>query len=241
MSYISIEGNIGAGKSTLVTILKEILSNTTSNNYAFVQEPVDEWLNLTDSDGKNILDKFYSDQKSWSYKFQMNAFITRLKRLQNSLSKHELTICERTVETDRNCFAQQLLEDGKISELEWKLYDQWFLWLTSDNKHLKPIGTIYLRTEPDKCLERINKRDRTEESSIPIEYLQSIHEKHDKWLLNSKSENVLVLNGNIEFQNDKKRMEYIIRTITDFLQVILKNQNSTKLNSDYNQYNEYNN
>jgi deoxyadenosine/deoxycytidine kinase len=222
MSYISIEGNIGAGKSTLVKILKEILSETSSGNYAFIQEPVDEWLNLTDSDGKNILDKFYSDQKSWSYKFQMNAFITRLKRLQKSINTYPLSICERTVETDRRCFAQQLFEDDNISLLEWKLYDEWFLWLTSDKRYKNPIGTIYLRVDPDVCLKRINKRDRTEESDIPLDYLKSIHHKHDQWLLNNQSKNVLVLDGNLDFEEDERRMRYIIRTIKEFLRKTLK-------------------
>lgn len=234
MSYISIEGNIGAGKSTLVKILKNILSESDYNDYEFIQEPVDEWLQLTDSDGKNILDKFYSDQKLWSYKFQMNAFITRLKRLQRSMKLNKLTICERTVETDRNCFAQQLFEDNKISQLEWKLYDEWFLWLTSDDRYKKPIGTIYLRTEPEICQYRINKRDRTEESSIPISYLENIHIKHDEWLLKDGNKNVLILDGNEEFENNPLRLKYIIQTIKDFLNQTIVNfrQNNQAYNNN---------
>ena len=225
MSYISIEGNIGAGKSTLVKILKQILSKSNSLDYAFIQEPVDEWLKLTDSDGQNILDKFYSDQKSWSYKFQMNAFISRLKRLQQSMNKYSLTICERTVDTDRKCFARQLFEDGKISLIEWKLYDEWFLWLTSDKRYKKPIGTIYLRVDPKMCLKRINKRDRREESNIPLNYLENIHQKHEKWLLNSRSDNVLLLDGNLDFENDIIRKKYIVKTIKDFLNKTLELEN----------------
>jgi deoxyadenosine/deoxycytidine kinase len=222
MSYISIEGNIGAGKSTLVQILKEILSENENLNYAFVQEPVDEWLNLTDSDGQNILDKFYKDQKAWSYKFQMNAFITRLKKLQKSMEQYPLSISERTVESDRNCFAQQLFEDGKISTLEWKLYDEWFLWLTTDKRYKNPLGTIYLRVNPDICLKRINKRERTEESSIPLEYLKSIHKKHDDWLLDSEKTNILVLDGNLDFEENGLRMKYIVNAVKTFLKKILR-------------------
>ena len=85
MSYITIEGNIGAGKSTLVRILKDNLKIDSIKNIGFIQEPVDEWLEMTDKNGKNILDKFYENQKLWAYKFQMNAFITRLQRLQKYL------------------------------------------------------------------------------------------------------------------------------------------------------------
>ena len=45
-----------------------------------IQEPVDEWLNLKDKNGKNILDCFYSDFKKWSFAFQINAFHTRIKK-----------------------------------------------------------------------------------------------------------------------------------------------------------------
>ena len=79
---ISIEGNIGTGKSILDKILKEKFNRNT--NVKFLQEPVDQWLKLTDSDGTNILDKFYKDQKRWSYSFQMNAFITRVKDIISS-------------------------------------------------------------------------------------------------------------------------------------------------------------
>ena len=48
MSFVSIEGNIGAGKSTFVELLKEVLN---PKKYTFLQEPVDEWLNMKDSDG----------------------------------------------------------------------------------------------------------------------------------------------------------------------------------------------
>ena len=85
MSFISIEGNIGAGKSTLVDILKKILGKELES--VFLQEPVDTWLNTVNEEGKNILDLFYNNQERWSYSFQMNAFITRLKLIEKTMSK----------------------------------------------------------------------------------------------------------------------------------------------------------
>ena len=54
---ISIEGNIGSGKSTLVEYLKSL------GTYIFVDEPVSEWLSIKDKDGSNALECFYKDQK----------------------------------------------------------------------------------------------------------------------------------------------------------------------------------
>ena len=58
---ISIEGNIGSGKSTFITYLKE----KTTMDIVFVDEPVDEWSQIKDTDGKSILEKFYENQKEY--------------------------------------------------------------------------------------------------------------------------------------------------------------------------------
>ncbi len=59
---ISIEGNIGAGKSTFVDIIKNRV-----NNSQVVSEPVDIWKDLRDSDGSNILEKYYKIQNLFSW------------------------------------------------------------------------------------------------------------------------------------------------------------------------------
>ena len=78
----------------------------------------------------------------------MNAFITRLKLLEKAFEDFpdSLVISERTVQTDRNCFAKQLYESGNIDELEWELYDQWYHWLLDKTK-LKPSAIIYLKSK----------------------------------------------------------------------------------------------
>ena len=70
---ITIEGNIGSGKSTLLAHLKEKYENNT--NIIFLREPVDEWECIKDKEGVTMLEKFYSDQKTYSFSFQMMAYI----------------------------------------------------------------------------------------------------------------------------------------------------------------------
>ena len=78
---ISIEGNIGSGKSTFLSYLK---SNNTK--FVFVKEPVDEWESVRDTEsGKSIIEKFYEDQEKYSFSFQMMAFISRLKILRDTI------------------------------------------------------------------------------------------------------------------------------------------------------------
>ena len=70
---ISIEGNIGVGKSTFIEILK---SNW--EDCEIITEPVDMWKTIVNSDGKNILQTFYEDIPRWAYSFKNIAFITRM-------------------------------------------------------------------------------------------------------------------------------------------------------------------
>jgi deoxyadenosine/deoxycytidine kinase len=72
MTLISIEGNIGAGKSTLIETLK-----TKFSNVVFVDEPVDEWSTVTDKDGTTVLEKYYADQKRYAFAFQMMVRVSR--------------------------------------------------------------------------------------------------------------------------------------------------------------------
>lgn len=54
----------------------------------------------------------------------------------------------------------------------------------STHPDLVPDGFIYMRADPETCLRRMHHRSRTEESSVPLDYLESLHMKHDEWLLN---------------------------------------------------------
>jgi deoxyadenosine/deoxycytidine kinase len=185
---ISIEGNIGSGKSTLVEYLKSI------NKYVFVDEPVNEWLSIKDKDGSNALECFYKNQKENAFCFQILAYITRLKKLMDKIKEYPsdvVIITERSIETDRNVFAKMLYEDGFISSIEWETYNYWF----STFKDVSKVDLIiYIKTSPEKCLERINKRNRAEETSIKIDYLVKCNKYHDDWL-NYNHNNLIIIDG----------------------------------------------
>ena len=66
---ISLDGNIGSGKSTLVNIIKRFRPE-----YCMLDEPVNEWNEIKDKDGVNLLENFYKDQQRWAYTFQNFAY-----------------------------------------------------------------------------------------------------------------------------------------------------------------------
>ena len=169
---IHVEGNIGAGKSTLIKFIGENFECNTS------QEPVDSWLSLRDGD-KSILDKFYEDQKRWSFAFQMNCFISRSNQVK-ALPKQGRNFIERSIYSDK-IFASNCFANGMMDPIEMQIYSNWSNWLEYELCP-KVDAIIYLRSTPEVSYDRIKQRSRTGESDIPLEYLQQLHELHDQWL-----------------------------------------------------------
>lgn len=215
---ISVEGNIGTGKSTFLRIIRDKYKDS---NIIFLDEPLDKWLELKDADGENILEKFYKNQERWSYSFQMNAFISRTKSILEKNPKQNLIIIERSVITDRRVFAELLKESGKISELEWKLYDEWYNWLLNDY-NVKPDLYIYLRANSNVSYSRMKQRCRKEEDIVPKEYIDAVCKKHDDWLLNENDSLVVTLDVNNDFEHDTKFRENILKIFDDIIMPRIK-------------------
>lgn len=207
ITIISIEGNIGSGKSTVINNLKEYYKSSDKNNNKvyFLEEPVSEWVEIKDSDGKNIIEKFYEDQEHYSFSFQMMAYISRLTMLKRAI-KHckekgiKLIICERSLQTDKNVFCKMLHDSGKIEDINFQIYNKWFSEFISD---MPLIYYVYIKTDPKIAYERVLKRNRKGEN-ISVEYLEMCSMYHDNWLVNGNvnsnvnnmTRNCIVLNGN---------------------------------------------
>ncbi len=215
-----VEGNIGAGKSTFLRLIKEKF------NVQVVFEPLARWQKVG-QDG-NLLEKFYQDTVRWGYTFQTYAFITRIMEQQQKAleNPYGAQVLERSVFSDRYCFAKNCFEMGTISKLEWDLYTQWFEWLV-DNYTQKPDGFIYLRTNPEVCYERLKKRARSEESIVSFDYLSLLHQKHEDWLIHKNNiapylqeVPVLSLDCDKDFENCSDELEAHAQKIEAFIQNI---------------------
>jgi len=182
-----IEGNIGSGKSTLLQYLQKL------DQVEVIPEPVDVWINIKDSEGKNLLDHFYSDMERYSYMFQAMVFKTRIQSTDVPQEKN-IRFSERSIWTDRYVFGKLCIEDNKMNSIEKECYHFWFDWLEHKFKP-KPDGIIYVRCSPEKCMERIHKRGRSEENNIPLDYLKKLHNSHEEWLQNWKETPVIILDN----------------------------------------------
>ena len=218
---IYIEGNIGAGKSTFLELFKEYLAQNLPGSKV-LPEPVQAWMETQDSNGKSILQHYYEDQKKYGFTFQMNAFISRVNEIEE-IRKENLQhlFVERSVYTDKNVFTLTNYKNGNINEIEHEVYQQWFNVFT-EKFNLKPKAYIYLKTSPETCAVRIKRRDRTGESSIPLEYLKELHILHDTWLAEEKKWGVPVLevDVSVDYIADNEASRKIFQEILDFVQQV---------------------
>ena len=103
-------------------------------------------------------------------------------------SDKSVKLMERSIFSARYCFVENMFTSGKILGCEYEVLDQWFKFLTNPggDLNLNVDLIIYLKTTPEKALERINERARSEENKIPLEYLVQLHQHHEDWLLSGK-------------------------------------------------------
>jgi deoxycitidine kinase len=200
---VSIEGNISSGKSTIVKILRE--RTKTNNQFMIVDEPIDTWESIKNKNGQSIFQAFYENPTELGFTFQICALFTRFKSLSKiyedamlksqTIGKPIIVLIERTVLTDYHIFAKMLRKTNMISEFEMLTYKLWF---KEFSEKFKLDKSVYLRVNPEKCLERVNVRSRDGEDKISLDYLISCHEHHEKFY-----EKVLSLNNCIVIDNNK--------------------------------------
>ena len=165
--FIAVAGNIGVGKSTLVTLLSKQLK------WEPYYEPV--------GDNPYLVD-FYADMASWSFHSQI-FFLTRRLRSHHQLSQHPTSVIQdRSVYEDAEIFAQNLYLQGHIKERDYETYRE--LYETITQVLPPPDLVIYLRASVDTLMDRIARRGRDYERTITPEYLQSLNDLYEDWISN---------------------------------------------------------
>ena len=197
MLLIFVEGNIGTGKSTFLKMIEEYHGDCAQVIY----EPVDVWTSFKDSEGRNILDFFYSDPKRYAYMFQNLAFISRIETLKGINTTKKFVFIERSIWSDKNVFAQNCHSNGVMTDLEYKLYNKWFDWMQEAiAEQVKGCLFMYLKCPSEISLSRLHARNRPEEKSITLEYLQQLEGRHDKWFSEIPSTNKIIMDATVDFK-----------------------------------------
>lgn len=158
MPIYTLDGNIGAGKTTVL----EYLHN--HYNFAIDPEPIGKW--------KPYLDEMYHHNRG-AFNFQVRVWLDRCW-LQEKTNAH--LIMERSPFFQANAFVAINAENGRINAADHQLlremYEKAFrMWA--------PTAMIYLRSSPDQCLARIKSRGRPAESGLTEAYIRRLHDFHE--------------------------------------------------------------
>ena len=192
----ALEGNIGAGKSTIM----KIISNQ-FHDVEFVEEPVNQWQNLN---GCNLLNAFYSDPKRWGFSFEFYSMLTKIQALLKAAdSDKPIIIIERSILSNK-VFMDLSNDLGKLDKMEYAMLINTYNFYL-ENVYPQIAGVIYLDTPVDECIRRITKRNRGEECTIEKSYLNSIKEKMDE-MCNSSTMIVIRIDGMYDCERDVKRV-----------------------------------
>lgn len=214
-----IEGNVGVGKSTLLKKLQEskyLESNNKDKKIAYIFEPVDYWINYKDNNDENILSHFYKNQEKFGFSFQWLVFMSRLKEINECLKKdYDIIIVERSIFTDKNVFMKSLYQKNKVTDIEYKIYNDWFSWIFNQFE-LPQFKFIYLKLSTELCADRIRNRNRDAEKDIDIEYLRCLNDNHNEWLSALEKNECLTLDGTYDNSNIEE-LNIIYKNINNFI------------------------
>lgn len=190
----SLEGNISVGKTSGLRYLQQNCSTVAGLRVDFVDEPVNDWcsavtvphdLGPLSTSYDSVLDSYYKDPSKNAFLFQVEAFSSRTKSLldaiRSGLDRGEpfIIVTERSFFSDRGVFAKQTCASGFMSGEEAFVYSRFFDFVTSQVIEFYR-GMLYLCARPSICFERMQRRNRKQESPVPLSYLQGIHDRHQE-------------------------------------------------------------
>ena len=162
--FIAVAGNIGAGKTELVSFL--------CRRYGL--RPFFE-----PNDTNPYLEDFYGDMKAWAFRSQIY-FLTHKFRLHREVMAEPGTVLlDRTIYEDAEIFARNLHQTGCIDDRDWKTYGELY---ASISQALDPPDLMIFLSCPVRTLrQRIAKRGRAMEQEIPAAYLRRLEGLYASW------------------------------------------------------------
>ncbi|XP_034079306.1 thymidine kinase 2, mitochondrial isoform X2 [Gymnodraco acuticeps] len=104
----------------------------------------------------------------------------------SNIESAPVRMMERSIFSAKYIFVENLYRSGKMPEVDFAVLSEWFDWITT-NISIPVDLIVYLQTSPQTCHERLKQRSREEEKVIPLEYLESIHQLYEDWLIKKSS------------------------------------------------------
>lgn len=156
----TIDANIGAGKTTVLNYLH------THYHIPIDPEPVQKW--------EPYLQEMYKNDKG-AFTFQVRVWLDRCWVQQRP--NMAPIVMERSPYFQKNVFIPVNVDNQRITHYEHQMLVEMY------NRSMamwSPSGFVYIRSDPRKCLERMTKRGRDSENTVPLEYLEALHAYHER-------------------------------------------------------------
>lgn len=173
-NYIAIEGNIGAGKTTLTTKIAEDFNAKTVLE-RFADNP--------------FLPKFYEDQPRYAFPLEMSFLADRYQQISDDLAQFDLF--KDFIVADYHIFKSLIFAKVTLTEDEYRLYRKLFEIIYREMP--KPDLYVYLYQNTDRLLENIRQRGRSYEQEIPAEYLEKINRGYLDYIKSQTGLNILII------------------------------------------------
>jgi deoxyadenosine/deoxycytidine kinase len=192
--YLVVEGPIGVGKTSLVTLLADQLGGKAI---------------LEESENNPFLLRFYRDRRRWAFQTQLFFLLSRYRQ-QEEMAQHELfsnvTITDVFLPKDR------IFASLNLSPDELVLYDQVYGLLRG--RLPKPDLVIYLHAETDVLMQRVHQRGREYEKELTWEYLDALNRAYNEFFFGYTDTPLLVIQTTeIDFVNNVADLSELIRQL----------------------------
>ena len=195
--HIAISGNIGAGKTTLTTLL--------AKHYGWDTH-------FEDVANNPYLNDFYEDMQRWSFNLQIFYLNSRFTQIQEIKNSKKTIIQDRTIYEDAFIFAPNLHSMGLMTT---KDFENYFSLFNLMEKFISaPDLLIHLRASIPTLIGQIAQRGREYEESIRLDYLKKLNERYESWISTYSKGKVIIIDvDNLNFRDNPEDLGKIINDI----------------------------
>ncbi len=193
-SFITVEGNIGVGKTTLTNLLAERFNARTVLE-EFADNP--------------FLSKFYENQQQYAFPVELFFMAERYKQLKEMI--HTKDLFQSLTISDYLFTKCLLFAKVTLPEEEFRLYQKLFDIISSQLPF--PDILIYLHAPVSKLQVNIKKRNRTFEQNIPDEYLFQLQETYTNYIKQHNIKTIFIDASNADFVNNPKHLDVVLNAL----------------------------
>lgn len=198
LQFITIEGNIGAGKTSLATKISEDF-NAKLILERFAENP--------------FLPSFYEDQARYAFPLEMSFLADRYQQFMDDTNQFDLFT--NFMISDYDIFKSLIFAKVTLQKQEYELYRKIFNFMYKEVR--KPKIYVYLYQTTERLLEQIKKRGREYEQEIESEYLENINKGYMDFLKTYPKDNQLIIDvSQLDFVGNQKDYQHILKTIENF-------------------------